>query len=200
MEIYKAQILAAKLMAEHGVKCPLRISRGKRTLGTCHWKRGPDGKAFVSHISLSSYLILLNDEAEVRETMLHEIAHALVGHKHGHDIVWKLKAIEIGASPSRLAHGVKMPEGKFAAVCPRCKEVVGTRHRRSRNMNRQIHRACGTRVIWVSNCPSEIDRAMESPIPEKKPTYIIRKITPPDRIVNRVPVRVPAPVDEVVEL
>ncbi len=29
-------------------------------------------------------------------TILHEIAHALVGKGHGHDNVWKEKAIEIG--------------------------------------------------------------------------------------------------------
>ena len=199
MELYKAQILAAKLMAEHGVNCPLKISRGKKTLGTCHWKRLLNGDIVVSHISLSQYLISLNDEKEVRETMLHEIAHALVGYKHGHNRIWKLKAIELGISPERLNRSAKMPEGKIAVICPKCQKILGYRHRRSKAMNRLYCRRCNTTAVCVPNNPAAIKKAMETP-PAKRPTYILRKITPPDRIVNRVPIRVPDPVDEVVEL
>lgn len=39
-----------------------------------------------------------DDPATVREVILHEIAHALVGAGHGHDEVWQAKALQIGAS------------------------------------------------------------------------------------------------------
>jgi|GEM_PF-1166125 predicted SprT family Zn-dependent metalloprotease len=211
MEIYKAQIIAAKLMAKHGITCPLKISRGKKTLGTCHWKYGKGGIPEVSHISLSRYLISLNGEEEVRETILHEIAHALVGYSHGHDRVWKLKAMEIGCTPHRLDFKAKMPEGKIAAVCPRCKKVVGHRHRRSQNMHRHVHRGCGTRIVWVNNNQREIDRAMQMPIPEKQPTTPLEQLhallakphrfvrtNPPARTV--VKTKAPEKVDDIVNL
>jgi len=164
-----------------------------------------------SHISLSRYLISLNGEEEVRETILHEIAHALVGYSHGHDRVWKLKAMEIGCTPHRLDFKAKMPEGKIAAVCPRCKKVVGHRHRRSQNMHRHVHRGCGTRIVWVNNNQREIDRAMQMPIPEKQPTTPLEQLhallakphrfvrtNPPARTV--VKTKAPEKVDDIVNL
>ena len=44
----------------------------------------------------------LYDEAEVRETILHEIAHARVGASHGHDAVWQAEARRIGSTGRRL--------------------------------------------------------------------------------------------------
>lgn len=46
-----------------------------------------------------SYKLMANWEMEFCEqTILHEIAHALVGPGHGHDAVWMAKALEIGHS------------------------------------------------------------------------------------------------------
>ena len=53
-------------------------------------------------IELSASLTSANDEEEVFDTILHEIAHALVGCRHGHDWVWKQKAIELGCKPNRF--------------------------------------------------------------------------------------------------
>lgn len=49
-------------------------------------------------IYLSAVLTEIVDELHVLNTILHEIAHALVGCKHGHDEVWKTKALEIGCT------------------------------------------------------------------------------------------------------
>jgi Zn-dependent protease with chaperone function len=51
-------------------------------------------------ISVSTRLVELNDVAHIREVILHEIAHALLGDTHHHDEVWRLKAVELGASGS----------------------------------------------------------------------------------------------------
>jgi len=42
---------------------------------------------------------IMSDPAQITDTILHEIAHALVGSNHGHDRTWKLKAMEVGADP-----------------------------------------------------------------------------------------------------
>ena len=39
--------------------------------------------------------------AEIEDTLLHEIAHAIVGYEHRHDDVWKAKAREIGCTAER---------------------------------------------------------------------------------------------------
>ena len=84
----------------------------KRTLGDCsHGKR---------RIRLSTACTECNDEATVRNTILHEIAHALVGPGHGHDFVWKAQARALGVRPESCSRSCVAPLGKWVAVCPRC--------------------------------------------------------------------------------
>ncbi len=56
-------------------------------------------------IRLASFL--REDEAQLRQTALHEYAHAaaqlLTGASHGHDEVWKAVCVKIGCQPERLA-------------------------------------------------------------------------------------------------
>lgn len=47
-------------------------------------------------ISLSRPIVALWEPEQVRDTVLHEIAHALVGQGHGHDDVWRRMALSIG--------------------------------------------------------------------------------------------------------
>jgi len=103
MELRQAKQLATRLMVEHGVAPSLfKFTNGKCQLGSCKWRRIFCGEPTLQSIGLSRFLVVLNDEEEIRLTMLHEIAHALVGCDHGHDSTWKLKVMEIGGDPSRL--------------------------------------------------------------------------------------------------
>ena len=43
------------------------------------------------------------DIDHIRDTILHEIAHALVGPCHGHDAVWRQKAREIGCTCCKVS-------------------------------------------------------------------------------------------------
>ena len=40
-----------------------------------------------------------SDRKQITDTLLHEIAHALVPSKHGHDATWKAMAMRVGADP-----------------------------------------------------------------------------------------------------
>jgi predicted SprT family Zn-dependent metalloprotease len=119
------------------------FNRRKRSLGVCLYAR--------RRIELSVHLVSRNGVAEVRDTLLHEIAHALVGPGHGHDAVWKARCVEIGARPERLAHEVDMPRGRWQAHCRTC-GVLHHRHRRPRPLRGWFCRSCGPergRLTWA---------------------------------------------------
>jgi predicted SprT family Zn-dependent metalloprotease len=114
--------LALELFACHGLHgWSFAYSRGKRTMGWCLY----EAKA----IKLSIHFVERNSAEEIRDTLLHEIAHALVGPGHGHDIFWKRKCLEIGARPQRLSYEVNMPAGRWQARCGQCGQVHH-RHRK----------------------------------------------------------------------
>jgi predicted SprT family Zn-dependent metalloprotease len=72
-------------------------------------------------------LIFINSQSVnkdvIKNVILHEIAHSLVGHSHGHDKVWKEKAIEIGCCGSRCCESFASDEHyKYILNCPKgCK-------------------------------------------------------------------------------
>ncbi|NBT51009.1 MAG: hypothetical protein EBT12_05555, partial [Marivivens sp.] len=70
-------------------------------------------------ISLSRPLTKANDEEQVRDTILHEIAHALTPGE-GHGNVWKKVAIKIGCDGKRCydSKSIITPESKYMATEP----------------------------------------------------------------------------------
>jgi predicted SprT family Zn-dependent metalloprotease len=137
MELLKAQELAIELMNEHGLINKgwfFIFDRAKRRLGSCNYR---DRK-----ITLSSNLTELRDEQNVRNTILHEIAHAIVGGRNGHNHIWRSKAIEIGCNGERCANDVKV-KGKWKATCPN--GHTAHRHRKPKSQS-----SCGA-------CSSKFD-------------------------------------------
>ena len=132
MDVMAAYVMGRQLMEQHALDdWTLVLDRAKTRAGACRPAR--------REIALSAPLTRLHDEAEVRDTLLHEIAHALVGARHGHDAVWQAKALEIGCSGQRCT-SIDAPtvEGAWRATCPA--GHVLTRHRRP------------TRPGWCSRC------------------------------------------------
>lgn len=133
MELPHVQLLAQTLMHEHGLHdWTFRFDHARRRLGACHYD--------TRTITLSRHLASLNSEAVVRDTILHEIAHALTpGGQHGP--AWRAQARAIGASPKSCVNAseVALPEPAFDLVCDRCGTRLG-RYRRPRQ--RFICRDC----------------------------------------------------------
>ncbi|MFT3788465.1 MAG: SprT-like domain-containing protein [Tepidisphaeraceae bacterium] len=93
MDIAAARTLARSLMDQHGLKqWAFGFDRAARRFGVC--------RPSLKQISLSWKLTLLNSEGEVRDTILHEIAHALTP-GDGHGAKWKAACVRIGAKPVR---------------------------------------------------------------------------------------------------
>jgi predicted SprT family Zn-dependent metalloprotease len=118
------------------------FNRRKRSLGVCFYHRRA--------IELSAYLVERNGPAEVCDTLLHEMAHALVGPDHGHDAVWQRKCVEIGARPVRCGQA-NMPEGSWRAQCGGCGAGFH-RHRQPKRKKGWFCRRCGPErgnLVWA---------------------------------------------------
>jgi len=121
-----------------------RFNRCKQAMGLCVYHRRT--------IELSIHFVERDNPAEeIRDTILHEIAHALVGPGHGHDKVWKRKCIEIGARPQRCGHA-DMPKGRWSARCGGCgRSFHRHRQRKPKRSRGWFCRACGPeqgRLLW----------------------------------------------------
>lgn len=129
MELSAARDLAWRLMAEHGLTdWTFTFDRAARRFGGCWTSR--------KSITMSAALTKLNDEPHVRDTILHEIAHALEPEDRGHGQRWKARAAAIGCEPTRCyPPTVKKPPATWRGTCPRC----GAWWER----NRRIRAACG---------------------------------------------------------
>lgn len=135
MDLGEAKHIAQALIAKHGLQSwTFKFNRNKRRLGVC--------KQDEKRIELSEHYVLRNDIRHVTDTILHEIAHAIVGTEHGHDDVWKNMCTKIGATPSSCSNTASMPEGYWQARCPGCFTVF-TRHRRPRRLRGRYCVACG---------------------------------------------------------
>ena len=113
MELKKAEELAKKLLQEHNPKYSFKWDNAKVRFGCCHY--------VTKYISLSKILTHMNNEEEVKNVILHEIAHSLTEGEN-HSRVWKEKAISIGYNGARCYNkSVKTPKGKYVYQCPVCK-------------------------------------------------------------------------------
>ena len=98
MQLEEALQLAWQQLDRFGLTAKgwtVNFDEGYRILGHCCYH--------VKAITLSQLHVEQNNRENVLNTILHEIAHALVGPGHGHDMVWQAKARSVGARPSAFA-------------------------------------------------------------------------------------------------
>ncbi len=131
MDVSEAGRLGRRLLDEHGLHdWTIAFDRAKRRAGVCRPGR--------RQIGLSAPLTSIHPEREVRDTILHEIAHALVGTQHGHDDVWRAMASRIGCSGERCSsEDAPSIDGDWVGTCP-------AGHRRTRHRRPERPSSCTT--------------------------------------------------------
>lgn len=128
--------LASELIARHGLQnWRFEFNHSTRRAGCCNYRD--------KLISISFDLARSGSEADIRDTILHEIAHALVGKKHNHDAVWKAKALEIGCTGERT-HRLEFAPPRWKVRC----ENHCWSHTAQRRNPRLICRTCGGKLVY----------------------------------------------------
>lgn len=136
MQYDDAERIAVELLIHHHLQhWNFGWNRRKRSLGLCRYHE--------RRIELSAHFVQSNDETLIRETILHEIAHAIAGQRAGHGPRWKAVCRQIGCKPERCDKGeAAMPAGRWIAHCPCCAKEY-SRHRRPHKAARYWCKACG---------------------------------------------------------
>ena len=96
-------------------------------------------------ITLSVTYCLKATKAEIRNTILHEIAHAIVGPNHGHDAMWKTVAEKIGCTAERC-HRVEHTTPRWSGQCGCGKQWK--RQRLTQRARTGLCPTCGNNIKW----------------------------------------------------
>lgn len=123
--------MALSLMAAHDLSAwGFQFDQATRRAGQCRYGKGGS----PGTLSFSAPLMSLWTPEQQRDTVLHEIAHALT-RGHGHDASWQLECIRVGADPTRTwgHNGEEELEPRWTGTCP-----AGHTAGRERQPSRQI--------------------------------------------------------------
>jgi predicted SprT family Zn-dependent metalloprotease len=130
--------LARELMVKHQLnQWSFQFDHATKRAGCCH---------YATHLlSLSHEFAKRAPDEEIRETILHEIAHALVGQAHGHDDVWRAKALETGCS-GRRCHDLQFTPPRYIVKCEQnCWVATAERRRRG-----AVCKRCRGKVLYLA--------------------------------------------------
>lgn len=148
--------MAKNLMRKNNVEhLSFGYNRRKNALGICRFRLG---KPYA--IELSEAWIKHLREEDIRDTILHEIAHALAGSDAGHGPRWKNIAAAIGANPKRtaedvpyeIAQRVRRSVSNYRATCQGCDNVIYfSRMTKNWRDDRYICSKCKSRFVVSYN-------------------------------------------------
>ena len=116
----------------------ITFDHAKKRAGACIYS--------TKELSFSVYFLRNSSFFDKNDTLLHEISHALVGPNHGHNNVWKEKALLIGCS-GRVYHSFNFSNPNWIKFCSNyCWEQ--TSYRRKQNL---ICKICGSKILYRKN-------------------------------------------------
>lgn len=144
LTLSEIEILGQNLIRQHEINKNLEIGwkfsfdLAPTRAGICRYDE--------KQITLSVTYCQKATKEEIVNTILHEIAHAIVGPKHGHDAVWKAAARDIGCTAERC-HRVKHTTARWRGECGCGKQW--TRQRLSQRARTGLCPSCKKKIRWV---------------------------------------------------
>ena len=149
--------LARSLMDQHGLTdWTFKHDNARRRLGGCISK--------LKTITISRHHAAQHTDEQVRDTILHEIAHALTSDCTSHGEEWKEVCRRIGAIPKRRAE--YRIEGPWKVSCPECRKIWDLYRRERRYC---IHHP-DLPLQWVN---TETGETWDGTVRPKQPKYRI---------------------------
>lgn len=145
MDAYSIRQMAQALIRENGlVGWTFSTNNNKTRVGVC--KYGP------KRIEVSVLLTKNMTEAQVRNVLTHEVAHALVGGGHAHDAVWARQHRALGGDGKRCQSGITLDTSDY-----KWKIVDGVTFKTLGHANRKGHRLASSvctchrvKPLWVA--------------------------------------------------
>lgn len=119
MDLTTAQELANQKITKHGLAASgwrFEWDNAQRRRGCCDYAR--------RKITLSRPITELLEDQHVLDTVLHEVAHALVGPGCGHGTTWRKAAKSIGCTANRCASDPVQLKRPFIGTCPGCGRTI----------------------------------------------------------------------------
>ena len=159
-ELADVRRTAEELIGRHlDASWSFAFDAAKRRAGACDYTR--------KRITVSRYLAARYDDETNRQTLLHEVAHALAGARAGHGPAWKRTARALGYTGGVTHHGETATElAPWVGVCPA--GHVAYRHR------------AATRATSCARCSRSYDERYLF-------TWTRREITPATRLAAMTP-------------
>lgn len=121
-----------------------KLNTNKARLGVCKYNQ--------KSIELSVHHVDSASEPEVRDTLLHEIAHVMAGVKAKHGFGWRRVALSIGCNGLRCGTIHNKPAPNFIGTCAKCGTEIPRYRLKRRLMNSPTvhHLSCGPegRISW----------------------------------------------------
>ena len=121
------------------IRCSFKWNNKKKCVGQCFNRKYhgvPEMDYTIIFLSYWGNVIKRQPIEEIKDTLLHEIAHALVGNHHKHNEIWRQKALEIGCSGEIYRKVEFLPP--LLATCPKC----GLKFHRFRKSDIACKRCC----------------------------------------------------------
>tara|TARA_R110000824_G_scaffold180896_1_gene361465 strand:+ start:1819 stop:2307 length:489 start_codon:yes stop_codon:yes gene_type:complete len=135
IKLHKLKEFALEQMKEHGLIEEgwsfVWDTKAVRRYGQCRYGD--------KEVGVTRKLANLNSIEESKDVVLHEIAHALTGPGHGHNLTWKRMCRKVGAKPERCytsEHNggtVKTVKGKYKLINKDTGKVYRYYHRRPKH-------------------------------------------------------------------
>jgi len=134
MKPIEIQKMAYALFEQYDLKdWTFQFDNAKVRFGLCDLK--------TKTISMSKKLVSLNEEKDIVDTLLHEMAHAVTS--CGHNRKWRHTAILMGCNGKRCysSNEIVKPKPKFIGTCPQCETKIN-RYNKTKSMNNISCKKC----------------------------------------------------------